>query len=887
MKLKKLFAIIFLIQIGFCFAQQKAVLSFAEAKQLADRGDARAQAIVAMHYQLGWQTEKDESLAGRYAQASAEAGHPLGIYRLGNLLVSGINGQKDLQTGYKLQAASYYGLLELANPKGNSDPYAQMGIGIMLFQGKVLPQDKVTAVKAYHLAAAQGLAPAIFNYIMASIEGQGVPKDDQAFIDFFAQWDKKIKECPLDMGFDNKDCASCRVDINQLRDYPPAIKFYSDNRNKYNNIVKVFNETYTPPKMIDEYDKTFIAPETATIIPFSKKHLADKWFNLLEKDGICVRIRTNYQGLPAFKQEVTQEEMDEQGFVERQVSYPSNGSGIGSTLKNTIQYMINDEDGFLKIQPNSPLEYKNRMGFLEYPVMLEFEISNTSKNNVYVDNFGFFVADSKLINNFIPTILSSGDSLVFHNFGWPDKEESISGNVISFIPDTLRIREKNISFPSHDSLILDINLFIPPGLRPGGAGGMDTVRTKFEWKYNEKNNIAFYTPDVNATCDEFFTKFNSDVSLISNRSNYRVLFNANKSIPPNEHARFIVSFDCNQSANIKLIPFLKTNISSFKCNDISLLYETPRYPFSPSSTPSRSGNGDIPLEQYQDEISSLISKNPASFNLSSAKPLVQSKAKVSVFDLTKQSQIFYSTTTPDGSKIARISGEYSGDTIEGKFEICSAEKNEVIFRVPWSFSKLSNNEINLAVVFDSNWNWFTWCIKESEQTKLYTVFPGRNPVVFSPTSDRAVDNVDIPRFSQFGNSTESDICNIGLDSTGNNLTLVDKHNNSYLVPLGSSLAFSLQDSVNAGGVVMLYPSDFNSDKRLFLTLPIYENNGKINNSLFEKIKIQHKKADSIQIESLVWLNHNTISIKKEGQWYDLNLFGGLIIKNRFFTEFHG
>ena len=162
-------------------AQNKAVLTFTEAKQLADRGDARAQAIVAMHYQLGWQTEKNEGLAGRYAQASAEAGHPLGIYRLGNLLVSGINGQKDSQTGYKLQAASVEGIAKLGTNQNFPDPYAQLAYGIMCFQGKVCPQDKVTAVKAYHHAAVQGLAPAIFNYIMASIEGQGAEKDKIAY----------------------------------------------------------------------------------------------------------------------------------------------------------------------------------------------------------------------------------------------------------------------------------------------------------------------------------------------------------------------------------------------------------------------------------------------------------------------------------------------------------------------------------------------------------------------------------------------------------------------------------------------------------------------------------------------------------------------------------
>jgi hypothetical protein len=44
-----------------------------DARQLADQGSAFAQAVVAMHYQMGWNTEKNPKLALKYAEASAKA----------------------------------------------------------------------------------------------------------------------------------------------------------------------------------------------------------------------------------------------------------------------------------------------------------------------------------------------------------------------------------------------------------------------------------------------------------------------------------------------------------------------------------------------------------------------------------------------------------------------------------------------------------------------------------------------------------------------------------------------------------------------------------------------------------------------------------------------
>lgn len=68
---------------------------FEEAKSEADQGDAQAQAVVATYYALGWQTGKDPALAAQYAKQSANAGNPLGKFRLGALVRNGEGVAKD------------------------------------------------------------------------------------------------------------------------------------------------------------------------------------------------------------------------------------------------------------------------------------------------------------------------------------------------------------------------------------------------------------------------------------------------------------------------------------------------------------------------------------------------------------------------------------------------------------------------------------------------------------------------------------------------------------------------------------------------------------------------------------------------------------------------
>jgi uncharacterized caspase-like protein len=162
------------------------VIPFDEAKEAADAGDAYAAAVVATYYSLGWRCGVDvrvkredwPKLAFDYATRSARANNPLGLFRLGSLLRSGEAGPHDEATGLRYQQMAVPGLSEMAD-----SPYALTALGILYFQGKVVPQDKIKAA-GYYAKAADRIrdnmvvyAPAAHNLAIMHFNGEGVPKD--------------------------------------------------------------------------------------------------------------------------------------------------------------------------------------------------------------------------------------------------------------------------------------------------------------------------------------------------------------------------------------------------------------------------------------------------------------------------------------------------------------------------------------------------------------------------------------------------------------------------------------------------------------------------------------------------------------------------------------
>jgi TPR repeat protein len=151
------------------------VLGFEQALQLADAGDARAQAIVSIYYGVGYKAKKDATKAADYAKRSANQRNPLGIYRVAAMMENGDGFEKDIPQAKKLKEIAFEGLNSMSG-----DPYALTALGIMLFRGEGgLNQNREQAVALYRKAADLGYAPAQYNYSAALALGQGVSKNEQ------------------------------------------------------------------------------------------------------------------------------------------------------------------------------------------------------------------------------------------------------------------------------------------------------------------------------------------------------------------------------------------------------------------------------------------------------------------------------------------------------------------------------------------------------------------------------------------------------------------------------------------------------------------------------------------------------------------------------------
>lgn len=891
MKTRLLIPLVVFLQAFSCMAQQKAVLTFAEAKQLADRGDARAQAIVAMHYQLGWHTKKNEALAGRYAQASAEAGHPLGIYRLGNLLVSGINGQKDLETGYKLQASSFNGVLDLANPKGIADPYAQTALGIMYFQGKVCSQDKVIAVKAYQNAAVQTFAPAAFNFIMAEIEGQGIKKNEQAFLDYFAHWDNEFaRGCP--QAFYENLCASCRAgNFEFLKTYPPAVKFYNDNKEKAGKIKRELHANFAPPKLDEKYWKGKITEETALYVPEYKLKSASEWVEIIRAKmntgEVVVEARTNYKGM-AYRghenlEKIEKAELEHRKLVSDADYDQKDVSSLGNgDLTSTMQYLLENGTEGISISPNTPLRFKNRMGIIEFPISLEVKITNNSSEDIDLNRLGLYVKKSEKINEFLPTLICdpyhpsikrlNKYAMIFHNSGWDDTNVAWDATISSWTMGTSQVMQKNTVFNSISSTVHQGADFLNQELNPGPHGGMDGVICRVDYVINPPTRPVFFDIDMSRKPSDFFTKVKGDTTLPAGRANIRSVFNLRKRLKPKEIAYANVSFDFNRSAKVLLTPEIDINSSLFYGKDINVLYETPRYYYNPISTFTIDGNGDADTLGVQLDIVNSYGENDLISNEFIAKPLIQSASKVSVLERPLGFELVHEELSADGTKKATIHMARTENRAEGFFQIVSSDERNVLFSAPFSFGNTTSKEVGLSFAINKNWNWASWLLQHGLEKRLYIAFPGRNQTVFTLSNLNANDTDSLARREK----SENDINQIGIDDNGDNLVL-SFEDGAYFVPLASRLAVSLQETIKSlgTGIVSVLAYKSTSDSRVPLLMqPIKHDKSSL---LSKQMQISLESIDNKnQISGISWPSDYNISIKHNDKWLDWNLLSGTI-----------
>jgi CHAT domain-containing protein/TPR repeat protein len=149
------------------------VLTIRDIKKAAESGDAYAQAVLSIHYSVGWKVPQDPQEAYKYAKLSADQGNALGIYRLGSALRKGEGIEKDEEAGKKAQSQAVAGLEAMSG-----SPYADTARGVLLYEGSVLPQNKFQAWQLYNYAAAKGFPPAAANLFYWPQQSELAPISD-------------------------------------------------------------------------------------------------------------------------------------------------------------------------------------------------------------------------------------------------------------------------------------------------------------------------------------------------------------------------------------------------------------------------------------------------------------------------------------------------------------------------------------------------------------------------------------------------------------------------------------------------------------------------------------------------------------------------------------
>lgn len=143
---------------------------------LADAGDARAQAQLAMAYVRGEGVDNDAMAAARWSAAAARAGQPVGQYLLGALYAHGDGVRAD-----PVRAFRYF---TLAAAQGNLK--AMHNLAIAYAQGTGTAKDEAKAAEWFTLAAQRGYVDSAFDLAVLYERGLGVKQDLQQALAWYA-----------------------------------------------------------------------------------------------------------------------------------------------------------------------------------------------------------------------------------------------------------------------------------------------------------------------------------------------------------------------------------------------------------------------------------------------------------------------------------------------------------------------------------------------------------------------------------------------------------------------------------------------------------------------------------------------------------------------------
>lgn len=886
---KAIFSILAVLAMSALLASAQ-VLTFDQAKQRADNGDPFAQAVVALHYQLGWQTAKDVSAAAKYALASAQAGHPYGLFRLGALYVSGEGVEKNLDLGYKLQSQAGQGLIQLAQDRTHPDPYAMTAVGIANFQGKVTPQNRARAVEWYKAAAGYGFAPAVFNYIMCEIEGQGLPKHPATYAHFVKQVPYSGSGCT---------CSHCNSPTpgnlypQLLADYPPAKHFIAENIGRLEKDLQSATNLHGAPPLEEEYWNGTQNQETAVFEPPSLSGKSSEWHRLLTAGGnVDVDVRANYTGLS----KIAQSGADGNGgdySINPERTYVSWLANQG--LFSNLQFMVVETEQGLQIKPNSLLAKKNRMGLCEYPIALEFKITNRGAKPVRLDSLGFDVKRSTVKTGFLPGLLfDEGDlgtdddnSVVVHNFGWSAWKQGSRAKLGLWDKSQNLAEYKELQLEADKSTRVRVNdLNFSPVL-------LETLFTHPDYanrvmSLEIEGSRAWFEPNFSRRSADFYTRIDGDALLPSGKNDYRCLFDARREMPPNESAILNVTFSFDKSVDAALLPLVNVDGETYLGAELKCDYECLNHYAAPNSTFAVDGNDNAPIGSVQTLITGE-SVNTSSDGreertktfpmLASAsavqsvlKPRIQSVANVAVDERNNQEvTLFESKSSKDSDNVFRISGCLRGTTIEGHASLLGEADGKTIFRVPWSFEDVPTDEetLSISVVLGSTDQWCAWFVRVGSRGRIYTIFPGRNATVFAPVAPGTVsqEGYDFKRWVTFDGEFEDKIDRIGCNATGNSL-VIRTAKEKYLLPLGSRVVAMLQDTINAEGmgVVTVYGTDLTDCSRFCLSVPMKPSEGNVVWSEFVNAPVPKCAGDTSPVAGVVWPTADKLAVKNKDHW---------------------
>jgi uncharacterized caspase-like protein len=771
------------------------VLSFEEAKQRADAGDAFAQAVVALHYQLGWNTEKNPYAATTYAMASANAGHPLGKFRFGALLRAGEGMPKNEKQGLALQAASFKALYNA------QDPYSMTSAAIMIFQGKVVGQNisqaerRRDAATLYKKAADMGYAPAQFNYAMAANDGHGVAQDPDICANYLSK----------SLG----------------ASYPPALTFQAEKKASEISDSSAIGRAATIPLLPSAIAKARLNPTTHIYEKPEEQGKSEIWHSLnteANPEGVEISLRMNYSGLPLAYQGNSEEMMD---------TTASYDSWSRQSMWRSGQYEVKSSGAAgVVIAPVLSLEERNLGCITEYPACFEIEIKNNSQVPLSVQSFSLEVKSAVPEDKIIPHLIVDKDGKsLFHNFGW-DTIRDWRGEFYLLVMEQAGyvVKDKLAIANIEQGVDFDITRFL-------------TVPEN-KTEYYTSEGSYFHAPEylAKASCvnadgsaltrnwafgtsgfqDVFYhTVYPPDLELPAEKSGYLVNYAIVSTIDPQKSARYSFTIGASRSGCFQMMPKLVIDGDNpLQLRPLTVHLERARE--VPSRPPAKAlhmdNGGDAASDtDYQMQILKAVSRRfpphpghgtpewlaelnmclgrlsaedarlryghfpnavqrylRTGGNLSKARAAVNTLLGDGLTEVKFPHKLYPNVQDSVIAKsFPRIKGQKLGEvtvggkaavfllrnrlrTMNGTLEVRDTLSNQPVAQIPWAYKESPEN-LPVAVVASKAGDWLAWTFGKSPNTKLYVALKKISDSVFSlPLVDE--EHIDEIGLSQDGTS---------------------------------------------------------------------------------------------------------------------------------------